>query len=330
VISKRIEQIAFSSTVKVNQKARELRAQGVDILDLSAGEPDFNTPEYIKQAAKEAIDNDFTRYTAVAGLPEVRQVIADYLRNSYRIDYSLDEIIISNGVKHALYNLFMALLDPGDEVIIPAPYWVSYPEQVKLAGGIPVFVDTDESNDFLLTPENLKSAITAGSKALVLCNPSNPTGTMYEEEQLRPLAEICVRHNIMIISDEIYSRLVYNGHHFISIAALSDQIKKYSVVLNGVSKTFAMTGWRIGFAAGPRDLIAAMGKVQSHNSSNSCTVSQMATKTALSQESEELSEMCLHFENRGKYLMERLAEMPGIECVRPMGGFSAFPNILES
>lgn len=327
MISQRASKIAFSSTVKINQKARELRAAGVDVLDLSVGEPDFHTPEFIKHAAKKAIDNNCTKYTAVAGLPEMRKSIVAHFSEIYGVDYKTDEVMVSNGVKHALFNFFMAAIDPGDEVIIPAPYWVSYPEQVKMAEGKSVFVQTTPENDFLLQPDDLEKAITSKTKALVICNPSNPTGTMYTPQQLEQLGRICVEHKIIIVADEIYSRLVYGEDNFKSVAALGEEIKKQTMIFNGVSKSYAMTGWRIGFALGNSEVIAAMTKIQSHNSSNASTVSQMAAKAALEGSSAELLAMRGHFEERGKFVAKRLNGINGIKCIEPHGGFSLFPNI---
>jgi aspartate/methionine/tyrosine aminotransferase len=306
-----------------------MKAEGIDIIDLSAGEPDFFTPEGIKDAGKKAIDDNFTKYTANEGIPELKKAIIRKLREDNGVEYEPDEIIVSSGAKNCLYNLFVALLNKGEEVIIPAPYWVSYPQQVSLAKANPVIVQTREENGFHLTPEEFRSAITFNTKALILNNPSNPTGATYSREQLMELAEIAVEEGICLIADEIYEKLVYDGFRFHSVASLSEEIKQRTVIINGVSKAYSMTGWRLGYAAGPKDIIAAMAKVQSHNTSNACSVSQMASLEAIRGPQTEVSRMVAEFQKRRNYMLLRMRSIPGVSCLEPKGAFYLFPNFSQ-
>jgi aspartate/methionine/tyrosine aminotransferase len=326
MVSDRVGRIGASETLRITAKAKELAAQGIDVIDLSVGEPDFPTPENVKDAGKRAIDENFTKYTANIGIPELRQAIAEKLKSDNNLEYKPDEIIVSSGAKNCLYNLFMAILNDGDEVIIPSPYWVSYPQQVLLAGGKPVILQTREEDDFKMTPADLKSAISFGSRALVINNPSNPTGTAYTREELEAICSIAAKEGLVIVADEIYEKLVYEGFRFASIASLSDQIKAKSVIINGVSKSYSMTGWRLGYAAGPKDIISGMAKVQSHNTSNASSVSQLAALEALKGPQIDVSRMVSEFQRRRNYVLQKLRQIPNVSCMEPRGAFYVFPN----
>jgi aspartate aminotransferase len=327
MLSRRVQQIGFSPTLAVNDLARRMRAEGIDILDFSAGQPDFFTPERVKEAGKRAIDENQTRYTAAVGLVELREAIASKVRDELQLDYSPDQIVVSPGAKACLYFAFMALLDPGDEVVVPAPYWTSYPEQVRLAGGEPVFVECSEDHGFKLTGEQLEAATTKRTKALLLNYPSNPTGACYSREELLPLAEVCVERGIWVVADEIYSRLLFDGRRFTSMAQLGPRIRERTVLIDGMSKTYAMTGWRVGYAAGPRELLSAMGKIQSHSTSNATSISQWAGVEALRMTSDELEPRRAEFERRRNEIVEALRRLPGVTCRLPEGAFYAFPNV---
>src|SRR5690554_5678055 len=266
--SPRVTSITPSTTLAITAKAKELKAAGHDVIGLGAGDPDFNTPQYIIEASYASMVQGHTKYTPAGGLMELKKAIGKKFLQDQELEYKPEEIIVTNGAKHALALLFQTILDEGEEVIIPAPYWVSYPEQVKIAGGVPVYVDAKEENSFKLTPEQLKDAITEKTKAFILNSPSNPTGVMYDEDELRELGEICLKHNIIIVSDEIYEKLIYSGRHHMSVAQLSPQLKEQTIVINGVSKSHSMTGWRIGYAAGRKDIIKMMSNLASHTTSN--------------------------------------------------------------
>lgn len=323
----RIHLIGSSPTLKVAAKAKALKEQGIDVIDLSVGEPDFPTPLHIKEAALQAIREDFTRYTANEGIPALRKAIADRMREEHSLSYDTSEIIVSNGAKHSLYNAMMAILNRNDEVIIPAPYWVSYPEMVKLADGKPVVVACREEDGFRLTPERLREHITASTKAVIINNPSNPTGAGYTREELEALADVAIEEDILIIADEIYGKLMYDSLRFHRIAALSEAVKKRTITIDGVSKAYSMTGWRIGFAAGPKDIIAAMAKVQSHATSNASSISQRAALEAFKGPQYEISKMAAEFEKRRNYVVYKLQAIPDLSCPMPRGAFYAFPNV---
>lgn len=329
-LAKRVETITPSSTLAITAKAGELAAQGYDVIGLGAGQPDFNTPEFIIDAAMEAVKNGHTKYTPTAGLPELKKAIVDKLKRDQQLDFDPSQVIVGNGAKHVLYLLFQALLNPGDEVIIPAPYWVSYPEQVKLAGGRPVTIETGEDSQFKITAKDLDNAVSPKTKALILNSPSNPTGMIYSKEELEPIADYCLNHNILIISDEIYEKLVYNGHHFYSIAQISDSVKENTVIVNGVSKSHAMTGWRIGYAVGNKALIKAMTNVASHSTSNPASVSQYAAIAAYTGPQETVETMRRAFEKRLNKVYDRLVGLPGVSCVKPQGAFYLFPNFKKA
>jgi len=334
-ISRRISSIGASETLRISAKAKELAAQGVDVIDLSVGEPDFPTPDNVKQAGKRAIDENVTRYTPSPGLPDLRKAIAEKLKRDNGVDYAPDEIIVSSGAKHSLYNVFMAILNEGEEVIVPAPYWVSYPHQVTLAGGKAVVVEAREEDGFRLTPGALKAAITPKTKAVIINSPSNPTGAAYSREELEALCGVAAwaagaggpaKPGLVIVADEIYEKLVYDGFRFTSVASLGKAIKDQTVLINGVSKSHSMTGWRLGYAAGPKDIIAAMNKVQSHSTSNASSISQMAAIEALRGPQTEVARMVVEFEKRRNYMVREMRRIPGVSLVEPRGAFYVFPN----
>ncbi|MBP1969582.1 aspartate aminotransferase [Virgibacillus natechei] len=328
-LANRVKTLTPSSTLAISAKAKELKQQGHDVIGLGVGEPDFNTPDYILESAKKAMDNGMTKYTPAGGIPELKQAIVRKCKDDNDLEYSTDQIIVTTGAKHALYTLFQVLLNEGDEVIVPAPYWVSYPEQIKLAGGQPVFLNAEEANDFKLTPEELENAITDKTKAVIINSPSNPTGMMYNKEELEKLGEICLKHNIVIVSDEIYEKLIYTNDEHVSIGALSNELKEQTILINGVSKSHAMTGWRIGYAAGPTYIIKAMSNLASHSTSNPTSIAQYAALAAY--ESKEDSEaMKQTFKERLDAMYELIVAIPGISCVKPKGAFYLFPNVEEA
>jgi len=327
MITKRVRQIGLSPTLKISALAAELRAAGEDVLDFSAGQPDLPTPDRVKQAGIRAIEENQTRYTANQGTVELRQAVADRLSADYGLQYSTDEILVSPGAKASLYFAALALFEPGDEVLVPSPYWVSYPEQIKMAQAEPVFVDCPEDRGFKLTADDLEEAITPKTRALILNYPSNPTGACYSRDELEPLAEVCLRRRIWVIADEIYSKLVYDGRRFTSIAELDPELRARTLIVDGMSKTYSMTGWRIGYAAGPRELIAGMSRLQSHSTSNATSISQWASVEALALAEEQLVGRAEEFQRRRDLLLARLNEMQGMQCDVPEGAFYAFPNV---
>lgn len=330
-LSTRAQNIEPSATLKASTKAKQLKAQGKDILSLTVGEPDFATPETIQQAAIQAITSgQASYYTPTAGIPELRQAIVAYLRKYYQVDYVPSQTIVTDGAKYALYLVFQAILNVGDEVLIPTPYWVSYSEQIKLAQGTAVFVETTSAQDFQVTVEQLEAARTPKTKALLLNSPSNPTGMIYSKEQLAQIGEWAVAHNILIIADDIYGRLVYGEATFTPIVSLSEAIKEQTIVINGVSKTYAMTGWRIGFAVGNQAIITAMIDIASQATSNPTAVSQYAAVEALSGDQSEVERMRQAFEIRRNKMFEALQEVPGFDVLLPDGAFYFFPNVQKT
>ena len=327
MLSDRVNRIALSPTLRINARATQMRAQGIDVVDFSVGEPDFPTPEAIKRAGKAAIDANFTKYTANDGIPDLKKAICEKLERENGLKYSPDEIIVSAGAKNSLFNVAMALYDEGDDILIPAPYWVSYPDQVKLAKANPVVVPTREEDGFRLQARDLAAAITPNTKAVILNYPCNPTGATYTREQLEEIAEVCVREQIWVISDEIYEKLIYDGKRFTSIASLNDKIKKLSVVINGFSKAFSMTGWRLGYAAGPREIVAACSKIQSHNTSNATSFVQKAAVVALKECAMDVERMRQEFERRRSAIVYRLRSIPEVSCASPSGAFYVMPNV---
>jgi aspartate aminotransferase len=326
-LAERVHRIQPSPTLVIDAKAKALKAEGIDVIGFGAGEPDFDTPENIREAGKSAIDSGFTRYTPVGGTDELKDAIIAKLLRDNGLTYARDQISVACGAKHSLYNLSQALIQEGDEVIIPSPYWVSYPEQVVLAGGAPVFIRTDERTAFKITPELLEKAITPRTKALILNSPCNPTGSSYSADELRELGRVCLRHDFLIISDDIYESLLYDGLVFSNIASAVPELTSRTIVVNGVSKTYAMTGWRIGYAAGPKEIIAAITKLQSQSTSNPSSVAQKAAVEALNGPRDAIVMMIAEFEKRRTYIIDRLNAIPGISCFRSTGAFYAFPNI---
>jgi aspartate aminotransferase len=326
-LAKRVTSIQPSPTLAVNAKAGAMRAKGVDIVNFGVGQPDFDTPEHVCQAAIEAIQQGFTRYTPADGMPELKQAVVDKFLRDNGLTYSPDQVIVNVGGKHSGYLLMQALVNPGDEVIVPAPYWVSYPPMVILAGGEPVIIQTKQENDFKLTVQELEQAITPKTKAIFMNSPSNPTGAAYTAEELAPLAEACAEAGIIICSDEIYESILFDGRKFTATASISPKVFEHTVSMNGASKAYAMTGWRIGYMAGPQDLIKATAKIQSQSTSNTCSIAQKAALAALNGPQDEVVRRCGEFQKRRDYIMERLLAIPGITCPRPAGAFYAFPNV---
>ena len=330
MISDKVSKIGSSPTLKISAKAKAMRAEGIDVVDLSLGEPDFPTPAAVKAAGIKAIEQNFTKYTQNEGIPDLKKAVLTRLREDFGLSYEMNQVIVSTGAKSSLYHLVQALVNEGDEVIIPAPYWVTYPETVALAQGKPVIVPTREENGFRLTADELKAAITPATKALILNNPSNPTGAAYGRADLEALAAVIKDEDIYVIADEIYAALVYDDFKFTSFAALGDAVKKKTVVINGVSKAYSMTGWRIGYAAGPADIIAGMAKIQSHSTSNPCSISQKASVEALGGPQHEVARMVAEFQRRRNYCLMRLQSVPGISCFKPQGAFYLFPNVASA
>ncbi|MEK4126512.1 pyridoxal phosphate-dependent aminotransferase [Anoxybacillus sp. FSL W8-0382] len=329
-LAKRVASLTPSSTLAITAKAKELKAAGHDVIGLGAGEPDFNTPQHIMEAAVKAMYDGHTKYTPSGGLATLKQEIIKKFQRDQQLDYKLSEIIVCVGAKHALYTLFQVILDEGDEVIIPTPYWVSYPEQVKLAGGVPVYVEGLEENEFKITPQQLEQAMTDRTKAVIINSPSNPTGVIYTKEEIQALGEVCLAHDVLIVSDEIYEKLIYGGHEHISIAQLSPDLKKQTIIINGVSKSHSMTGWRIGYAAGDAEIIGAMTDLASHSTSNPTSIAQYAAIAAYSGPQEPVEQMRQAFEQRLNIIYERLIQIPGFSCVKPQGAFYLFPNAKEA
>ncbi|MBO5930482.1 MAG: pyridoxal phosphate-dependent aminotransferase [Clostridia bacterium] len=325
-LSEKVKRISPSSTLAIDSKFKQMKADGIDVVGFGTGEPDFDTPDYIKQAAIEAINSGKTKYTPAAGTMELRKAVCEKLQNENGLHYEPSQIIISNGAKHALVNAFMAILNPGDEVIVPAPFWVSYPEMVKIADGVPVVIETKEEDEFKFTAEQFEQAINPKTRALVLNSPSNPTGMVYTEEELRAIADVAVKHGIYVISDEIYEHLIYEGKH-VSIASFNEQIKDLTIIINGVSKTYAMTGWRIGYSAAHPEIAKIMANLQSHAASNPNSIAQAATVAALSGGKEEIAFMKAEFKKRRDYMVERINKIPGVSCRNPHGAFYVVMNI---
>ncbi len=326
-LAKRAGNISPSPTLSIDAKAKKMMSEGIDVVNFGVGEPDFDTPEHIKQAAVEAIRKGMTKYTPVTGIERLKTAIVDKLKKDNNLDYSPSEIVVSAGAKHSLYNAFQVLCQEGDEIILPTPYWVSYMEQIKLSGGVPVVIRTKSANGFKVTPEELEKAISPKTKLFILNSPSNPTGGVYSRGELEALGEILVRHRICIISDEIYEKLVYDDTEHVSIASLSEELKELTVVINGVSKSYAMTGWRIGYAAAAPNIAKAMGDLQSHSTSNPTSIAQAASIAALEGTQEPLKEMINEFVKRRNYMWERVNSIPGLTCVKPGGAFYLFPEM---
>ena len=327
MLAERIGRIELSPTFRINARAKRLQAEGIDVLDFSVGEPDFPTPAAAKTAGIDAIAHDVTKYTANEGTLALRRAIADKLRDDNGLAYELDEILVSPGAKASIFCAAMALFGPDDEVLIPAPYWVTYPEQVRLAGATPVVVPAKESAGFKLTASDLERAIGPKTKGLILNYPCNPTGACYDRGELASLAKVAASRGLSIIADEIYEKLVYDGLTFTSVAAVSREAKESTVVVNGMSKAFAMTGWRLGYAAGPKDVIEAMGRVQSHSTSHPASMAQAAGEVALRRAGDEVRAMTAEFAKRRDAMVAGIAKLPGFSCVTPSGAFYVFPNV---
>jgi aspartate aminotransferase len=328
-VSKRAQAIPPSATLAVSARAKELKAQGQDVVTFGAGEPDFDTPDYIKEAAIKALKAGRTKYTAAAGIIELRTAIAEKLQKENGLKYTPDQVIINIGGKHSVYGVMQAVLDEGDEVILGAPYWVTYTEAIKLANATPKIIQTDRTNSYKITPQQLKKAVTEKTAMLVINSPNNPGGFTYTPEELANLAKVLEGTNVTALSDEIYEKLVYGDTKFVSFASLSDDAYNRTLTLNGFSKTFAMTGWRLGYTAGPLEVIKAMGRLQSHTTSNPVTFAQYAAITALNDPlaGDSVEKMRLEFEKRGKYMAQRLNSIKGVECCEPTGAFYCFPDV---
>ena len=329
MLSNKALNISPSPTLAISAKAKQMKSEGIDVIGFGAGEPDFDTPEHIKRAAIKTMEEGFTKYTPAAGIPELKKAISNKLREDNGLDYSPNQIVISNGAKHSLDNVFASILNPGDEVIIPAPYWVSYPEMVKLNDGVPVFIETDSSINFKVTLDQLEKACTPKTKAVILNSPSNPTGQVYTLEELQMLAEFAVKQNIFVISDEVYEKIIYDDTEHISIASLSPEIKELSIVVNAVSKTYAMTGWRIGYAAAPQDIATAMGDIQSHLTSNPNSIAQKASLEAITGPQDCVEEMKKAFLERRDFMVRRIKEIPLLDCLTPKGSFYLFVEVKD-
>ena len=324
-LSNRLQRLAPSATLAMSQKSSEMKAQGIDVINMSVGEPDFNTPDRIKEAAKKAIDENYSRYSPVPGYPELRKAVVAKLKNENNLDYTTNEILVSNGAKQCVCNAVMALVNPGEEVIIPAPYWVSYPQMALLAGGTPVYVEATFEQNFKMTPEQLEAAITPKTRLVILCSPSNPTGSVYSKEELRALANVILKHDdLFVIADEIYEHINYVGHHE-SIAQFPG-MKERAIIINGVSKAYAMTGWRIGYMAAPEWIIKGCNKLQGQYTSGPCSVSQKAAEFAYNDTQECVEQMRLAFERRRNLIVELAKQIPGLEVNVPEGAFYLFPK----
>ncbi|MEW6222567.1 MAG: pyridoxal phosphate-dependent aminotransferase [Candidatus Hadarchaeota archaeon] len=328
-LSKRASLIGPSPTLGITAKAKKMQAEGIDVIGFGAGEPDFDTPENIKDAAKKAIDAGFTKYTPTSGIHELKAAICEKLKRDNSLDYSPEEVLVSCGAKHSIFNAILAMCDEMDEVVLPAPYWVSYPEMIKLAGARAIIVKTMQQNGLKITAEQLSNEITPETKLFILNSPSNPTGMAYSKEELKSIAEVLVDDNIYCLSDEIYEKITYGGVQHVSIASMSQEMKNLTIVVNGVSKPYSMTGWRIGYAAGPKEIIQVMSNIQDHSTSNPPSISQKAALEALTGPQEKVGEMVKAFAKRRDYIVKRLNSIAGIECLTPEGAFYAFPNVSQ-
>ncbi|NQD64521.1 pyridoxal phosphate-dependent aminotransferase [Bacillus haikouensis] len=329
-LANRVSALTPSTTLAITAKAKEMKAQGIDVIGLGAGEPDFNTPQHIIQAAYESLIEGHTKYTPSGGTAQLKEAVINKFKQDQNLTYKPSEIIVTSGAKHALYTLFQVLLNEGDEVIIPTPYWVSYPEQVKLAGGNPVIVEGRQENSYKITPEQLTDSITEKTKAVIINSPSNPTGMVYSSEELKAIGQVCLEKNILIVSDEIYEKLIYDGNSHTSIAEISEDLKEQTIIINGVSKSHSMTGWRIGYAAGNETIIKAMTNLASHSTSNPTTTSQYGAVAAYMGDQQPVEVMRKSFEERLNIVFEKLNNIPGFDCLKPQGAFYLFPNVKEA
>ncbi|WP_411682952.1 pyridoxal phosphate-dependent aminotransferase [Clostridium thailandense] len=327
ILSKKAKQIQPSITLAITAKAKAMKAEGIDVIGFGAGEPDFNTPENIQNAAIDAIRKGYTKYTPASGTIELKRAIVDKFNKDNNLKYETSQIIVSSGAKQSLANTFSATLNPGDEVIVPIPYWVSYPELIKLADGVPVFVETNEENSFKYTIEALRNAMTEKTKMILLNSPNNPTGTVYTEEELKAIAELAKEKDILILSDEIYEKLIYGDTKHISIASLSQDAYNRTIVINGVSKTYSMTGWRIGYAAASEEIVKLMSNIQSHTTSNPNSIAQYASVAALEGDEEQMNKMVTEFKRRREYMVNKINLIDGVSCINPEGAFYVMMNI---
>ncbi len=326
-MSKKIQSIAPSPTLEIDSKFKSMKAEGIDVVGFGAGEPDFDTPQFIKDAAIKAINDGFTKYTPASGTLDLKKAVCEKFKRDNNLSYNPENIVISNGAKHSLVNAFMAILNPGDEVLVSAPYWVSYPEMIKIADGKAVIIHTTEENQFKFTVDDLKKALTDKTKAIVLNSPCNPTGMLYNPDELEKIAQFAIENDLYIVSDEIYEHLMYNGEKPVSIASLSDEIKERTIIINGVSKTYAMTGWRIGFTASNAKIAKAMGNLQSHATSNPNSIAQVAAAAALRGTGDEIAKMKAEFKKRRDYMYEAINKIEGVSCICPDGAFYIMMNI---
>ena len=326
-LSKLARELKPSATLAITAKAKEMKSQGIDVIGFGAGEPDFDTPENIKEFAKRSIDNGFTKYTAASGIDELKSAIILRIKEDYNVEYEKKEIFVGSGAKHVLYNLFQVLLDLNDEVIIPAPYWVSYPEQVRIAGGKPVILSTDQSNGFKVKPSEIQNVITDKTKILVLNYPSNPTGVTFTKEELIEIANLAEKNDLIVISDEIYDKTLYSETKHTSFVQINDSIKNRTILVNGVSKTYSMTGWRIGYAAGNKNVLAAMNNLAGQSTSNPTSIAQKASVEAFSGPQDKVNEMVVEFKKRRDFICKELNNINGISCLVPDGAFYVFPDI---
>ncbi|KPL10411.1 aspartate aminotransferase [candidate division BRC1 bacterium SM23_51] len=326
-LSGRVQLIAPSMTLAVSAKAKQLRSEGVDVIGFGAGEPDFDTPEHIKDAAKRALDEGFTKYTPSAGIPELRQAICEKFKNDNGLDYTPEQILVSCGAKHSIFNAVQALVDPGDEVIFQAPYWVSYPEMVKAAGGEPVIVEAGVDQGFRMTADQVCAAITDRTALCILNSPSNPTGAVYGRDEILEIVDVLADRGIPVISDEIYEKILYDGLTHTCVASLRPEFKDLTILVNGVSKTYSMTGWRIGYLAGPKEAVGAMTRLQDHSTSNPTSISQKAALAALRGDQSAAAKMVEAFDERRRYIVEALNAIPGVRCPMPQGAFYVFPDV---
>ncbi|MBZ2173808.1 pyridoxal phosphate-dependent aminotransferase [Schnuerera sp. xch1] len=327
-VSKKGLKISSSVTLEITAKAKTMKANGIDIISFGAGEPDFNTPENIRKEGIRAIEEGLTKYTPASGIVQLKEAICNKFKNDNNLDYLTENIIISNGAKHSIYNALLAIINPGDEVIIGIPYWVSYPELIKISDGKPIFVQTKEENDFKFTVTDLNKVLTNKTKAIILNSPNNPTGSIYTKEELKQIADWAIKNNIFVISDEIYEKLVYDGEH-ISIASLNENIKNLTIVINGMSKAYSMTGWRIGYLAAHKNIAKIISNIQSHTTSNPCSISQYASVVGITGDQNNTVEMKKQFEARRNYMVETINSIKGLSCKKPKGAFYIMVNITE-
>src|SRR6266850_485804 len=326
-ISQRAASLAPSLTLAIDSKAKQMKAEGQDVVGFGAGEPDFDTPQYIKDAAAQALAAGFTKYTPSSGIPELRAAIAEKLKSDNGLDYKPSQVIVNCGAKHSCFNVILATCQKDDEVIIPAPYWLSYPEMVKLSDASPVIVETTEANSFKITPDQFRDAMTPATKLIILNSPGNPTGTVYTREELQALAEVALEEDILMLSDEIYEKITYDGTECVSLASLGTEIHDLTITVNGFSKAYAMTGWRLGYVAAPEHIASAIDSIQSHSTSNPTSFAQKGALAGLKGEQSFIGEMVKAFAERRAYMYDRLTKIPGVTCVKPMGAFYMLPNI---